>query len=138
MYTGGKKYVQSYLYLAIQEIASQCPGLGAELLSKYNAGTLSYDDVADTWDDIAHSDIGTGDDTYMEFDTEYYTDSNRDDETTISYLVVDIVHEAGHGIGGLDDDKDANGNYITEEDSTGRYGHVNRFDSDWASGDCPS
>lgn len=134
-------YVQDYLYLAIQEIASRCPDLGEQLMEKYTSGALTFADVQSTYDDIAHADIAgedgyTADNTHIYLDTDYY--DSQGSGTEVEYLVYDIVHEAGHAIGGYDDQKDSNGNYVYQVDAMGRSGHVNPYDSDLASGDCPS
>lgn len=83
--------------LAIWEIESNCPEVGAALLGMLENGDIYYTDVQGQYGDIAWAFF----DGPILLDQEYY--GGLSSTARHSALVADLMHEAGHAIGHLYD-----------------------------------
>jgi hypothetical protein len=87
------------IWAAINDIEQWCPAVAAILYDMLSNGQIYFDDVMANRGDIAWGTYG-GD---IELDEEYYW-GQGDPEAILAQLIPDLMHEAGHAVGGYDDD----------------------------------
>lgn len=117
------------MWAAIQDINNMCPQIGTILETMYLDGRLSWGDPAPYW--YGRSALGTPENPgNIVMEEDYY----RYDWNKVSILAEDLIHEAAHSIGGLNDYP---GSFTDQYNRSGM--HYNDWDLyDYYAGSCPS